>query len=273
MDGSGSVGTSSFSTGIDFLIDFVNRLTVGPDNTLVTALQFSNGVSIYGNPYESVASTVVTNLNNMRNDYMRSWTYTHHAIYWSWWVSQQYGRTDVPQVVLTMTDGKATQGLFLVSANNDPIPDGHTRYYAPDLFHNYGIISIALGVGTGTNVTELEIIASDPDDDHLIEAANYNDLDNLVLKIGSAVCTSTNNDNNNNDPDRSIQSTYNLFRNNGDGVLDIDIERLSILKEPDWPDIGNQGVIDGIDRIGVDYDHLNLPQLPEDDSLNVGLEI
>jgi len=145
-------------------------------------------------------------LNNMRNNYMRSWTYTHHAIYYAWLASRQHGRSGVQQVVVTLTDGRSTRGLYL-DPGSDPVPDGTTsQLYAPDLFHNYGITSFAVGVGSGVNNLELQEIASDPDEDYLISISSYSSMDDFILKIGASVCQTSNDDDDNN-LNRSIEDS------------------------------------------------------------------
>ena len=79
----------------------------------------------------------------------------------------------VQQVVITLTDGGSSVGLYLDPNSSDPVPDGTTsQLYAPDLFHNYGITSFAVGVGSGVSNAELEEIASDPDEDYMMMIEN-----------------------------------------------------------------------------------------------------
>ena len=96
---------------------------------------------------------------------------------------------DVPQVVILMTDGEANHnaGLYLPLANGQ-------YYYAPNLLH-YRVdnvpaqTSYAVGIGPGVVTSELNIIATDPDADHVFTASDFDDLETIYLAITSSVCS------------------------------------------------------------------------------------
>ena len=191
MDGSGSIGEDSFEQGMDFLDQLISQLSISETTTRVTVLQFSHNVEMYGVPLESNRTRVQQNLDQMRNSYMKGYTFTHMGIYYGWYASQTHGRENVQQVVVTITDGASTYGLYLDPYYQEPVPDGHVgSYYAPNLFHNYGIVSFAVGVGSGVNQNELNEIASDPDEDYVITIEDYSKMLEYLWQVTGVICQS-----------------------------------------------------------------------------------
>lgn len=191
MDGSGSMGQEKFEKGVNFLQDFTDQLHIGANNTQITLLQFASDVEMYGAAMENDIDKVHENLETMRNNYMKSQTFTNKAIYYAWLASQQFGRPNVRQIVITLTDGASTKGLKLKANGKDPFPENHQnvkQIHSPDLFHTYGMSSFIIGIGDELNNEELEQIASDPNEDYLINIKNYDAIDDVRLRIGAAVC-------------------------------------------------------------------------------------
>ncbi|KAK3609155.1 hypothetical protein CHS0354_002134 [Potamilus streckersoni] len=82
-------------------------------------------------------------------------------------------RHDFPNVAIILTDGKS---------------DNHnqTTIRAAALQHVAKVI--AIGVGSDISINELNIIATDPDQQNVLLSGGFHDLHNLLTKIGSVLC-------------------------------------------------------------------------------------
>lgn len=134
-------------------------------------------------------TTINDAIDYMRYDQESSWTYTDEAIYYAWDNIQQYGRTDVTQVQILMTDGASTFGLYLYDDTT-----GDYTYPAVNLIHGYNITSFAIGIGAGTSSAELNEIATDPDEEFVYDIDSYSNLNDIYMKITNAVCQEVNSD-------------------------------------------------------------------------------
>lgn len=184
MDGSNSIRSEAFAKGMDFLDKLVQNLNINENGTRVTVLQYSQDVSTYGNFMESDPIKVRENLQAMKQDQKKHNTFTNEALYKAWEISSNYSRTGINQVILTLTDGYPTDGLY------------YNNKYTPDLLHdpNNNIISFVVGIGAASQqpktIEVLSEIASKPVETHLIKIKNYDVIDDFLVKIEAAVCQS-----------------------------------------------------------------------------------
>jgi hypothetical protein len=235
VDGSNSIPSSDFSTGLDFVQDLVDLLDISTAHTRFSLFQFSSSISIYGSLLSS--PTDVTNaINSMRTDQLHQSTYTNYAIYYGWNNIRQNGRIirngypeDVPQVVILMTDGEANHdaGLYLPLANGQ-------YYYSPNLLHfrvdNVPIQTVySIGIGPGVVTSELNTIATDPDSEHVFTASDFDDLETIYLAITSAVCADNSDNRMLSNPgtrmkDHSDSGMFEMF-GSLEGLLDFDLFR------------------------------------------------
>lgn len=176
-------------------------------------------------------SSVESALYTMRTNQMRSWTYTNNAIYFAWDSIMSYGRWDVPQVMLLLTDGASTRGLELYDYTYN-----QWNYPAENLLHDFGITSFAIGIGQGTSNTELNRIATDPDNEFVYDLDDYDELNELYMKITNAVCQ---------------------VGNTGDSDIDMGSVAIPNIDIPDnsnthsW--YGNHGTLTGNSALGNNY--------------------
>ncbi|XP_078694790.1 collagen alpha-6(VI) chain-like [Branchiostoma floridae x Branchiostoma belcheri] len=172
LDDSGSVGADNFNT----LKEFVKRLT--------TQFDFGQGAIRLGILQYSTAVTTVVSLNsydtlediNTAVDdmiYKGGGTNTHLALYElvnNAFSVQNGGRPTASKVAVVITDGMSTQPI--------------TR--AVQDVKAAGIIVYTMGVGTGTDQSELQQIASSPD--RVFGASNYDSLLTMTGSLANRFC-------------------------------------------------------------------------------------
>ncbi|KAI8482457.1 biological adhesion, partial [Branchiostoma belcheri] len=172
LDDSGSVGADNFNT----LKEFVKRLT--------TQFDFGQGAIRLGILQYSTAVTTVVSLNsydtlediNTAVDdmiYKGGGTNTHLVLYElvnNAFSVQNGGRPTASKVAVVITDGMSTQPI--------------TR--AVQDVKAAGIIVYTMGVGTGTDQSELQQIASSPD--RVFGASNYDSLLTMTGSLANRFC-------------------------------------------------------------------------------------
>ncbi|KAI8484389.1 Signal peptide, CUB and EGF-like domain-containing protein 2, partial [Branchiostoma belcheri] len=172
LDDSGSVGADNFNT----LKEFVKRLT--------TQFDFGQGAIRLGILQYSTAVTTVFSLNsyytlediNTAVDdmiYNGGGTNTHLALYElvnNAFSVENGGRPTASKVAVVITDGMSTQPI--------------TR--AVQDVKAAGIIVYTMGVGTGTDQSELQQIASSPD--RVSSAPNYDSLLTMTGSLANRFC-------------------------------------------------------------------------------------
>ena len=147
LDASSSIG-SQFMNVLMFVGEMVSRFNIGPGDTEVGVVRFSTGsavdiaLAMFSNKGElvpailglSTAASGTTNtasgINEGRNQ-----------------LSGPNGRTGANRVMVVITDGMSNEGATTITAANAA--------------KNEGTEMIAIGVGSGVNETELNIIATD----------------------------------------------------------------------------------------------------------------
>ena len=81
----------------------------------------------------------------------------------------------VPRVLVLLIDGKTTSGTdSIIQPSN--------------LLRNEGVNIFVIRIGPNINENELEIIASDPDSDHVILLKSFEEINTLVENIQEASC-------------------------------------------------------------------------------------
>jgi len=180
VDGSGSVSSTNYDLSWQFIQNLVDSLTIGPTNTKVTIAQFSFDTTSYCILSDS-RTVIDAAIDAAANDQDGRTTFTSFAIETMMGYMESNGRVGVPQVLIVMTDGAATNGL-----DDDVIADMHAA----------GIIAFAIGIGTGADASELAQIASDPDSEFVHSLENFSALSVIGPGIAQAICQT--------DDDRSL---------------------------------------------------------------------
>jgi len=175
VDGSKSVGKDDFQVTREFLSDVVQHLSLGQDMTHVSMIQYSdrNTVEILDVTDKDELLEVIEDM-----DYHDGHkTLTGEAISY---VNQEVfmalsRRQDATPVFVVITDGESWDDV--------EAPIKH--------IHDAGIETIAIGVGSNIDMTELAAIASKPSNIHA--EADYASLKKLQEKLTKEICKYVNN--------------------------------------------------------------------------------
>ncbi|XP_069108623.1 LOW QUALITY PROTEIN: cartilage matrix protein-like [Argopecten irradians] len=150
VDSSGSVGSSNFQLQKDFIVNFINKMTISVTDVLVGVVTFST-LPTYVIPLmkNRDKASLLANVGAIR--YIRGSTNTGIAIEYviQHALSGTSGnRLDVPDTLIVMTDGQSNnKSLTLTAARH---------------LHATGTDIYAIGIGDGVNKDEIGAIASDP---------------------------------------------------------------------------------------------------------------
>lgn len=79
----------------------------------------------------------------------------------------------IPKVAVLLTDGYSSD---------------YSAPSAATAIKKQGINMFSIGVGSRTNIPELNAIASDPDKDHVFSLSNFNSLSAWVDKLSAVSC-------------------------------------------------------------------------------------
>ena len=182
LDSSGSVGSSNFRRVINFAVNLVRQLEIGPRNTQVGLIRFASSASalFHLNTYQN-KSNLLRAISAVR--FISGGTNTAVAL--DTLLSEfstVYGarplQDGIPRVAIVVTDGHSNNPTATIAAANN--------------IHASNIKAYAVGVGSNILSTELNAIASDPDSQYvrLISTFNVNELNELQESLNSEACQS-----------------------------------------------------------------------------------
>ncbi len=155
LDSSGSINEDNYNQVLGFVHNFVSQLAIGPDANQV-------GVIIFGNQEEIVFNlSTYSNKSNLLQaidavPYLSEYTNTGDALRtmgdvgFSSEAGARVNDNTIFRIAIVLTDGQANRGERLESVT------AHVHGIDPP------ILVYAIGVGTGYNITELKLIASEP---------------------------------------------------------------------------------------------------------------
>ena len=176
MDGSGSIehqGQGNFQRSKDFIIGLVRALDVGRDRVNVaTVLYWHSYLIIHRLDTFFSQENIETAIQAM--SYPSGGTRTGQGLdVIRTMVFNNLGadREQLPKIVVVLTDG--------LSQDNVAGP-------AQDL-RDTGVTIIAVGVGCCFYRPELNLIATDPDEDH-VYSAGFTDLGNITRSLQERIC-------------------------------------------------------------------------------------
>lgn len=182
VDSSGSVKESDFRVGLDFVVNVCQYFDIGyPEGTRIALIRFSSFPKIifHFNTY--------INKNDVLNA-IRATTYqtggtrtdlallkAHKQIFGNPANGVRPKELGVPRVLVLLTDGRSTSGM-------DAIVNSST------LLRQDGVNIFVIGIGKNVNKEELNIIASDPDADHVVYSNTFAEINNMVEKMREYSC-------------------------------------------------------------------------------------
>ena len=181
LDSSGSVGSSNFGTVRQFVLDFVQGLTIGPNDNQVGVILFSGTANIVFNlnTYSSKGA-VLSAISNIV--YIGGGTSTHSAL--QLLITQGFtthggarlSNGGVSRLAIVLTDGISNSAAQTISAAS--------------AIHSFepSINVYAIGVGSNLNQAELNAIASQPSYVSLISSFDISLLENLQQQQSYELC-------------------------------------------------------------------------------------
>ena len=175
VDGSGSIesqGSGNFQRAKEFLAALVNSFEVGRDKVNVATVLYSGSYSIIhdldkfytkedvvnaiqGMPYPGGSTFTGLGLNVIRNEIFKTLG----------------DRSQLPKVVVVLTDG----------LSKDSVTEPAQR------LRDMGVIIMSIGVGCCFFRPELNVMATDPDADHVFEVS-FSNLQNIQETLRNRIC-------------------------------------------------------------------------------------
>ena len=181
LDSSGSIGSSNFETVRTFVLDFVEGLTIGPNDNQVGVIVFSSSASVVFklNTYSS-KNGVLNAISNIA--YTSGGTATHIAL--QLLISQGFttgggarlSDGGVSRLAVVLTDGVSNSANLTITAAST------VHSFKPS------INVYAIGVGSNLNQDELNAIASQPSYVSLIYSFELSLLENLQQQQSYELC-------------------------------------------------------------------------------------
>ena len=175
VDGSGSIdnqGRGNFQRSKDFIIEIVKSFNIGKYATQV-ALVLYNSVSEVVFEFKYKLKDIVEEIQDM--DYPGGGTRTGKAldkVRNDVFKNVEKDRKDLPKVVVVVTDGRSQDS---VSVPAQQLRDDDATI-------------ISLGVGCCYDESELNEMATDPDEKHVLKAS-FSELDKLKDAMKEQICS------------------------------------------------------------------------------------
>ncbi|XP_075127409.1 collagen alpha-4(VI) chain-like [Leptodactylus fuscus] len=176
VDGSWSIGTDNFKSMQNFLYTLVNGFDVGQDNIRIGLIQYSDEprTEFYLNSYDKKEDVLyyIENLN-----YKGGGTKTGESLQFmlEYHFTETAGgraKDGVPQIAVVITDGQS----------QDNVKEPATRV------KNSGITLYAIGIKDAL-LSELNEIASDPDEKYVYNVADFTALQGISHNMLQVLCT------------------------------------------------------------------------------------
>ncbi|KAL9984678.1 hypothetical protein ACROYT_G007002 [Oculina patagonica] len=182
LDSSGSVTVTNFQLGLQFIVRVCEYFNIGyPYGTRVALIRYHNVPNIMFSFNTYVKKQDVLNAIGTI-PYQAGGTRTDLALLEAH--TNLFGNPDngvrpielgVPRVLVLLTDGRASSGTASVI---EP-----SRVLRQD-----GVSIFVIGIGPNINTNELNIIASDPDADHVASSKSFSEVNAMVGNMQEASC-------------------------------------------------------------------------------------
>lgn len=174
LDASGSVGSTNFHKQLSFVQSVAQSFDIGQNNVHMGVVTFSTA------PHSQFDLNHYTNKQNLihainKIPYQSGSTHTDSAIDYlinHSFTSRHGDRTDAPNIAVIITDGQSNNRQATIKEAN--------------LLHSRGITTVAIGVGSGINLSELKAIASNQS--LMFTVPNYGALHTIQGLIDHRIC-------------------------------------------------------------------------------------
>ncbi|XP_033755763.1 cartilage matrix protein-like [Pecten maximus] len=176
LDSSGSVGSANYQKMLQFVQNMVQGFTIGPNETEIAVVTFSNKpkLEFHLNKYHDKQS-IVNAISNI--GYVAGGTNTADALKYARetsFTTANGKRPNAAQIAIVITDGMSNSA-------------GATATEAAQL-RGDGITVFSVGVGSGPKTTELNAMATDPDNQHVFVVNNFDALTQIKGTLAQKAC-------------------------------------------------------------------------------------
>lgn len=175
VDASSSIWEPNFQKQLDFVNDVIDIFDVGPDQTRVGVVAYSDGIHpmVFLDSYfnKDTLKTVVKNTHHLTGG-----TNTAAAIKFAreQGFSTERSRPDVAHIMVVLTDGMS---------DTPTVTEDEARKAKDE-----GIYIFAIGVGGNTDAHELNQMSSDPNVDFAFTVDNFDALSSLKNILAMQTC-------------------------------------------------------------------------------------
>ncbi|CAC5419109.1 COL6A [Mytilus coruscus] len=176
LDSSGSVGKANFDKMLAFVKTMVKGFNVGQNKIRIGIQTFSNRAKVQFNLNKFAdKQAVMTAIDHI--PYVSGGTNTGTALktmYSKMFTQANGDRPGIPNIGIVITDGRS---------NNPP----NTANEAKNL-HKQNVDVFAVGIGRGIDKNELNTIATDPDNTHVMTVDNFDKLQQITAGFQARTC-------------------------------------------------------------------------------------
>ncbi|XP_062581122.1 collagen alpha-1(XII) chain-like [Saccostrea cucullata] len=181
LDSSSSFSTIDYSKQLLFIKHLIRQYDVGSNETQFSVVSFDSRVHVEFplNSYKS-KTQVLGAISNITYHYAYGSTNASEALKYiasNSFTSTNGGRAGVERWVIVITDG---------TYSYSPAPATSATSAATDKLHKMGVGVISIGVGSRSNMEELQALATDPH--HVFKLDTYDDLFSVMTNIESRTC-------------------------------------------------------------------------------------
>lgn len=182
LDSSTSVNPSNFQLGLQFIIKVCKYFNISyPDGTRVALIRYSDvpttmfRFNTYANKQDVLSATgsVPYEPGLTRTDL--ALLEAHASLFGNPDHGVRAKELGIPRVLVLLTDGRASLGTGSVITPSE-------------LLRGDGVNIFVIGIGQRLNKNELNIIASDPDDHHVVSSKTFAGVNSLVGNIQESSC-------------------------------------------------------------------------------------
>ena len=178
LDGSGSVSKSDFEKAKEFVKKVIDFFDVGKNATRIAAIQYSSSVTpqfelddFYTMSGLKSAVDSIDHKGGSTNS-GAALTFARTTIF-----QEQNGarpsKQGIPRIVVFMTDGRSNRGDL----------------QQPSILLKQTNVNVfSIGIGSNIRVSELEMIASEPPDQHVFLLDSFDDVAGFVDRMSAVSC-------------------------------------------------------------------------------------
>ncbi|KAH3775135.1 hypothetical protein DPMN_176532, partial [Dreissena polymorpha] len=176
LDSSGSIGAPDYQKMLTFVRGVVSKFDIGADKVRIGTEIFSDRTYIQFNLNQHMTQQSVDNaIANI--PYIAGTTNTGQALkdaYTKMFTAANGDRADAPNIAIVVTDGRSGDRVLTTSEAQK--------------LRNQGVQVFAVGVGPNVDTTELNAVATDPDNTHVLTVQDFSQLQQISASLNSKAC-------------------------------------------------------------------------------------